>query len=204
MNATTLHLSLVNIGSGNGLLSSGNKPLPERRPSLLTLYYSFAYPYLIYGKQVGGNNDPTAFNKLLFVQKRLVRIITCYPFRAHTESLMYARKILSVISINTYLKGISMHRCIHREVPEIFLDLFEINDDIHDHNTRHSQQLHVPYGKLDVRRFSFKVHGANVWNSIPDHIKNAQNIHIFKQLFRIYLIESNWFCAIATGWYTDL
>ena len=29
MNATTPHWSLVNIGSGNGLVPSGNKPLPE-------------------------------------------------------------------------------------------------------------------------------------------------------------------------------
>ena len=84
-----------------------------------------------------------------------------------------------------------MYQCIHQEVPEIFLNLFQTNEDIHDLNTRQSQELHVPYGSLDVRRFSFKVHGANVWNSIPDHIKNPQNIHIFKQLFRNYLIECN-------------
>ena len=29
MNATTPNWSLVNIGSGNGLVPSGNKPLPE-------------------------------------------------------------------------------------------------------------------------------------------------------------------------------
>ena len=29
VNATTPHWSLVNIGSGNGLVPSGNKPLPE-------------------------------------------------------------------------------------------------------------------------------------------------------------------------------
>ena len=64
-----------------------------------------------------------------------------------------------------------MYQCIHQEVPEIFLNLFQTNEDIHDRNTRQSQQLYVPYGRLDVRRFSFKVHGAD--------------------MFRNYLIECN-------------
>ena len=104
---------------------------------------------------------------------------------------MYTNKMLSVNSINTYLMGIFMYQCIHQEVPEIFLDLFQTNDDVHDYNTRQSQQLHVPYCRLDVRRFSFKVHGAHVWNTIPDHIKNVQTIHTFKQLLRNYLIYCN-------------
>ena len=73
-----------------GILSKTRKKL--HRPSLLTLYYSFAYPYLIYCNQVWGNNYPTVLNILLLVQKRLVRIITCSPFRTHTEPFMYAQK----------------------------------------------------------------------------------------------------------------
>ena len=61
-----------------GILSKARKKLC--RSSLLTLYYSFAYPYLIYCNQVWGNNYQTVLNKLLLVQKKLVRIITCSPF----------------------------------------------------------------------------------------------------------------------------
>ena len=98
---------------------------------------------------------------------------------------MYANKMLSVNGINTYLVEIFMYQCIHQEYPEIFIFLFQTNDDVHDYNTR---QLHVPYGRLDVRRFSFKVHGAHVWNTIPDQIKNVQTIHTFKQVFHNYVI----------------
>ena len=38
MNATTPHCFLVNIGSGNGLVPSGNKPLPEPIPKSLSPY----------------------------------------------------------------------------------------------------------------------------------------------------------------------
>ena len=113
----------------------------------------------------------------------LVKITTCSPFRAHTGPLMYANKMLSVNSINTYLMEIFMYQCIYQEVPEILLNLLQTNDDVHDYNTRQSHQLHVPYGRLDVRRFSFEVHGNHVWNTIPDHI-----------MFKQYILSSN--CSV--------
>ena len=170
-----------------GILSKAKKKL--HKPSLITLYYSFAYPYMIYCNQVWGNNYPTIINKLVLIQKKLVRIITCSPYRAHTEPLMYANKILSPTDINTYLTGTFMYQCIHKDAPELFLNFFSTNSDYHDHDTRHSEDLHVPYGRLDVRKFSIIIHGANVWNSLPNQIKNAQSVHIFKQQFRNYLIE---------------
>ena len=140
---------------------------------MITLYYSFAYPYMIYCNQLWGNNYPTIINKLVLIQKKLVRIITCSPYRAHTEPLMYANKILSPTDINTYLTGTFMYQCIHKDAPELFLNCFSTNSDYHDHDARHSEDLHVPYGRLDVRKFSIIIHGANVWNSLPNQIKKC-------------------------------
>ena len=150
----------------------------------------FAYPYLIYCNQVWGNNYPTVINRLVLIQKKLVRIITCSPYRAHTEPLMYANNMLSVIDINRYLTGTFMYQCIHKEAPEMFLNLFHTNSNFHDHDARYSEDLHVPYGGIDVRKFSIKIHGAKLWNSIPDQIKNAQSKYTFKQQFRNYLFET--------------
>ena len=53
MNATTLHWSLVDIGSGNGLVPSGNKPLPEpmlsyrRRVLIFSIQNYMKYLYSI-------------------------------------------------------------------------------------------------------------------------------------------------------------
>ena len=119
---------------------------------------------MIYCNQVWGNNYPTIINKLVLIQKKLVRIITCSPYIAHTEPLMYANKILSPTDINAYLTGTFMYQCMHKDAPELFLNFFSTTSDYHDHDTRHSEDLHVPYGRLDVRKFSIITHGANVWN----------------------------------------
>ena len=80
------------------------------KPSPITLYYSFAYPHMIYCNQVWGNNYPTSINKYVLIQKKIVRISICYPNMASTEPLIYANKILSLTDINIYI--LLEHLCI--------------------------------------------------------------------------------------------
>ena len=97
--------------------------------------------------------------------------------------------MLSVSDINRYLTGRFMYHCIHKEAPEMFFNLFHRNRH-HDHGTRHSEDLHVPCGRIDVRQFSIKIHVTKFWNSVPNQTRNTQFIYMIKQQFRNYLIES--------------
>ena len=82
-----------------------------------------------------------------------------------------------------------MYQCVQKETPEFFLNFFCTKSDFHDHDTRHSANLYVPYGGLDIRKFGVIIHGAQMWISIPDQIKIVQSVHVFKHQFRNYLIE---------------
>ena len=62
----------------------------------------------------GGKNYPTCLERISLIQKKLVRIITCSPFRAHTEPLYFANKILKVCDINDYIVGTCMYECLYR------------------------------------------------------------------------------------------
>ena len=73
------------------------------KSSLISLYYSFAFPYFIYCNHVWENTYKTNLESIVRVQKKLVRIITCSPYRAHTEPLMAANNLLSVTDINVYM-----------------------------------------------------------------------------------------------------
>ena len=83
-----------------GILAKARRKL--HKSSLLTLYYSFAFPYFIYCNHVWGNTYQTNLKSLVLVQKKLVRIISCAPFKAHTEPLMFAMRLQSVNDINQY------------------------------------------------------------------------------------------------------
>ena len=159
------------------------------RSTLINLYYSFAYPYFIYCNHVWGQNYPSCLERISLIQKKIVRIITCSPFRAHTEPLYFANTILNVSDINDYIIGIFMYECLYGNIPDIFRNNFQRNADVHDPNVRNANDLHVPYGRLDIRKFSIKIAGANLWNSLSSLVKNSHSIHIFKNNYEALL---NW------------
>ena len=94
-----------------GLILKARKKL--HKAALVTLYYSFAYPYLIYCNLVWGNTYSTNLEKINRLQKKLVRIITNSPYRAHTAPLQLANRLLSVSEINSYIVGMFMYNSIN-------------------------------------------------------------------------------------------
>ena len=80
------------------IISKARKVL--HKSTLINLYYTFAYPYFIYCNIIWGNTYAITNNKLMVIQKRLIRIVTSSPSRANTGPLFYANKLLNVYDIN--------------------------------------------------------------------------------------------------------
>ena len=111
-------------------------------------------------------------------------------FPAHIGPLFLANRLLNVNGINDYVIGIFMYNYLHGDTPNVFTDYFIRNRDIHHHETRGSVDLNVPYGRLDIRKFSLKISGARLWNSLTGYIKESNSLVSFKkQLKIIWLIE---------------
>ena len=71
----------------------------------------------------------------------------------------------------------------------MFRNYFVTNKLIHDHFTRHNEDIHILRCNTNVRAFCIKIYGANIWNSVPLNIKSAPSFNNFKQKFRSYLID---------------
>ena len=93
--------------------------------------------------------------KKIVCRKTLVRIITSSPYKAHTASLLLANRLLSVSEINNFV-GIFMYNCINGILSTTFSDYHVRNRDVHQCNTRQADDLLVPFGKLNVRKFRIK------------------------------------------------
>ena len=71
---------------------------------LLNLYYSFAYRYFIYCNHVWGNTYPTNLNKMIVLQKKkLIRIVTCSPYRAHSKPLLVANVLSMKLTCTSWV-----------------------------------------------------------------------------------------------------
>ena len=118
-------------------------------------------------------------------------MITCSPYRAYTGPLFLANRLLNVNGINDYVIGIFMYNYLHGDTPNVFTDYFIPNRDINHHETRGSDDLNVPYGRLDIRKFSLKINRAKLWNSLPGYVKESNSSVSFKKQLKNYLIDRN-------------
>ena len=83
----TQHIDYVKnkISKGIGIMYRARNCLTKK--SLLNLYYSYIYPYLIYCIEIWGISPQTHLNPLLLMQKKRIRIMTFTSYHAHTAPI---------------------------------------------------------------------------------------------------------------------
>ena len=115
------------ISPGIGIILKRRKYLNEE--SLLTLYYCFIYPFLIYCNHVWGTTYKTNLSKLQILQNQVLRIITGSKPRCHVDLFYKNLGILNLSEINMYLTGMFMYKIYNQDVPHLFDDFFMYNYD---------------------------------------------------------------------------
>jgi hypothetical protein len=93
-----------------------------------------------------------------------MRIITHSPPLTPSKPLFKELNILTVFQIYEFQLSCLIFRHINNLLPSPISCLFEFNYNIHDHFTRHRQDLHISSHKYS---FSISAQGQKNWNSIP-------------------------------------
>ena len=159
---------------------------------LKLVYYALVYPYLTYGNLVLLNTYPTRLQKLLNVQKKIVRLISFKSFMEHSKPLFLDMKILNIYQINDYLCSLFMYRRNYcQNLPDFYNDYFKQNNDVHNYNTRSSTKLHVNYKRTSYRIYTVFNKGISLWNFLDDEIKNTKTYFYFKRKAKSLYLLSN-------------
>ena len=184
------HITYVTnkIDKNIGVLIKCRKVFNEK--TLITLYYSFIYPYLSYCIHVWGSTFKTYLKRVVTLQKRIVRIMCGAPRNSHTEKLYKELNMMNVNGIFMYNVGLFMYKHHHNLLPSIF-DVFESNDNIHNYQTRQSHLLHIPYCRTDLGKRSFTYQAVSVWNKLCQNIDVDVSVGVFKKHSKEYLINTD-------------
>ena len=162
------------------------------RSALLTLYYSFVYPYLTYCNHVWGGTYYTNLKQLFVLQKKALRIMCGKRKRDSTENIFSELKILKFTDINAYLTGRFMYKCYTENVPGIFSDFFQCNSAVHGYSTRQSEHLHVPLERSNLSQFCIRYRGVVVWNAILKSKINPDNSgFVFAKALKACILDGN-------------
>jgi hypothetical protein len=178
------------ISKGIGIICKARKLLETH--TLLTLYYSMVYPYLLYCIEVWGSSGQTRMSSLFKLQKKALRIITSANFYAASDPLFNNLQILKLSQIYLNSVAIIMFKYVKGMLPSIFDDLFNRNRDINLRVTRNSYKLAVPRCRTELHKKSMRFQGPTVWNKCEDLVNHQCSVYTFKKRLKQLIIKEEW------------
>ena len=147
---------------------------------LKTLYSTLILPYLNYGVLAWGNSYNYQLDKLLILQKRVMRII-CHTDRlSHTNCLFFENKILKIHDLYNFFLGCFMFQLNLNELPHAITSLFQTNQQLHNYPTRQSSFFHLYRLRTVLRKKTLIFTGPVFWNSLDLTLKQLPTLSIFK------------------------
>ena len=172
------------IARGIGMLIKARQFL--NKVGLMSLYYSFIYPYLTYCNHIWGATYKTRLKRLVILQNKAMRVLAQAGNRTSSDPLYKKLNIMKLENINTYLIGRFMFCVSIDKVPQSFGSLFRKNNEFHNYETRSAHHLHLPSVKLDLSKTGIKYRGAIVWNLIA---QTGINLEVSEAVFKKSLIR---------------
>ena len=169
---------------------------------MMNLYYSLIYPHLLYAIQIWGSTFENYINKIVVLQKKLVRVmtfnVTFFTINgppAHTAPLFKSLNILKFKDIFELRISQFIYECIHNHAPIQFNSWFVFINQVHSHSTRTntiisnetdlSGNLFIPYVRTTHYGLkSIKVAGPKIWNKIPREIRTAISRFSFAKSYK--------------------
>ena len=141
---------------------------------LITIYISLIQCYFNYGILAWGHQT----NRLLNLQKRIIRIITCSNYIAHTSPLFLNLGLLKINDIYKLQQFKFYYKLQNLQLPNYFYKMtYPTNIQIHGINTRSGSNLHTPRVNHEFARNCIRFRLVQTNNTAPHMITNKIETH---------------------------
>jgi hypothetical protein len=178
----------LKISKGLGAMSRAKNILPQK--ILLMLYHSMIYPYLTYCNIVWGSASTAVLSRLIYLQKRAVRLITKSHFRAKTNPLFCRLSLLKVANLVDFQTAQFMYKVKSKQLPISCCNVVAVAAVDRVYSTRNVSYFIIIGSRTNIREKSVNVHGPKLWKSLPVEIQNAPSFCICKRSLIKYFMNS--------------
>ena len=104
-------------------------------------------------------------NRIVILQKRIVRIISKVKFDSHTNPLYKELNILKFYDICKLQMGQFLFPWENNSLPNYFNDMFILNAQLPGLKRRNVENFRIPYCRTKLRQFSLQFQGPKLFNS---------------------------------------
>ena len=153
------------------------------------LYNSLVLPHLSYNLLLWGHRS----KRLAKIQKKIVRIINCSSYYAHTNNFFKDMKMLKIEDLFSLTKYKFYFNYCQNKLPAYFnnINLNSVSD-IHNRNTRNNNNLFIP-------RIEHSFASSSIRYSIPKFINDAPEVITAK----IYTHSPKGFKNYIKNWFIE-
>ena len=125
--------------------------------TLLSIYNSLILPYLTYGLIAWGQACKSHLNKILILQKRVLRLIFFANRNDHSIPFFISAKILPIDFLYYKILAVMMFDVDNNSVPPNIKNLFLYTSSVHTYNTRSSKSknFYIKNSRLNIQKNSF-------------------------------------------------
>ena len=154
-----------------------------------TLIHSLVTSRIDYGNALMNAAPSQEIQKLQRVQNSCARLITRTPRRAHISPIIHDLHWLPVEKRIQYKQLLHTYRCFNNSSPKYLADLLLPYNPSRNLRSKDKTLLAMP--KTYTTRYGrrFEVTAARLWNTLPENIKTAGSLQIFKKKLKTFLFR---------------
>lgn len=185
-----LHYIRNKVSRGIGIIHKTRPYLNNQ--TLVSLYYSFVYPYISYCIEVWGAAYDVKLLPIFKLQKKCIRTITYSEYNAHSLPLFKRLHIMPLQSLYYFKIQLYMYKIFRKEMPKVVQNIFIINSDIHDYNTRSSLNFNFPVIKSELAKRSIFNMGVKIYHYYSDKLDTMLPFHLYRKKLCNIIFENGY------------
>ena len=160
------------------------------RTTLLNIYRSLIEPYIqSYGLVAWGQAANAHLNKIVILQKQVLRLMYFSDYTSHSAPLFACLGILPIKMLYFKLVASLLHDVENHCAPPNISELFTRSEQVHSYPTRFSVagSFYIKEARTNHQLFSFSRVGAKIWNGIPPELRELRKAPFKRKLTHLPL-----------------
>ena len=135
---------------------------------LRNIYFAFVYPHILYGIEIYANTNSIHFLNLITLNNKLLRILQNKSYKFPVKDLYQNRDTLAIPELHIHKLLTLVHKFLHHKhlLPTAFANYFTINSEVHLHNTRVRENLHLDSVSTNYRKRTVRYKASKIWNKL--------------------------------------
>ena len=152
--------------------------------NLRLLYNALVEPHLMYGILLWSNTSCKNINLIAKTQKKAIRIINKAKYNEPSSNLFKVSKVVKLDDMISSSQLEFMYKYTHDQLPRGIMELFNVNSNVHQYETRQSNHPHVSKHKTSLFNNSFLHKAPRAFQSVSCDLKNKATLTSFKRTIK--------------------